>query len=325
MDIIKACAVGILFALIGCRSDNQQPPQLPITYKNITLTLAGDVIPKISDLDSDSEINLKADVQNTMLYAIQVHAKDNGQTYKPYCYGLFNNTDALNFKLPENYLFKFEASAVLNAENVIAVNTLNNQYLKPFSIFGSFNGEIPINSVIYSEDTFFNNLSKCEANLSQYEAKLFKQPNIDRYYGLLSDVNIDKQESIVLELKRVVFGLKFNITNFDNGIVTVKVKNAPEITLDPSFDKNQVHTFTMPHSLLGALEWTKDSYSTPINLIIEWKGDNQTINIYDNELTATRRGLFIINIDLTTTSEPSKNISITCEDSSWLQTTEIDT
>lgn len=319
--------LGLILLLFSCRS-YEDAPVLQDKFREVHL---GVMPEKGVSVDSVGTVSFQDSEpgQSGLLYAVQIHSreKQGSQLYKPYCLGLYDDVSKMTFKLNTAYLYKIEVTAVAAGKSSIAINAISGLYMQPFTISGlSGSSQLKINEVMYSTKSYFNSLALGASHLAAHNNVLFQRPSTNRYYGLISDVNVDNTEPVVMTLQRVVFGMRFCPVGFDKGELMVQVAGAPSLTLLPGHDSNVEYIYTFTNSQTDPMKWILDSYSEVISVKVLYRlPDAQFETLYSKNLTITRRGLYVVNVNLGNDDDGgSELVSISCESNEWTSSTPID-
>lgn len=244
-----------------------------------------------------------ATVNPNDITAIQIYQKGNTSTakYKPYCYGLWDNPSVVNVILNRGLQYKIEVTVLPDAKNIVARDAQSGNYLQPFSFFGSIDHTSITNSFTYSTVDYLYYISRgTTALLEDKSYKVYARPTTDRYYGQVADIEYDETNSeITVPVKRVIFGLKYDIKGFDEGVLIVEMKNIPKITLTPKDYAQHQSIITLQGSAFDAAEWTKDDYFETIPFTVTWqKEDGTMIKVVERENNFQRKMLYNMKIDL---------------------------
>lgn len=235
--------------------------------------------------------------------AIQIYQKGNTSTakYKPYCYGLWDNPSVVNVTLNRGLQYKIEVTVLPDAKNVVARDAKSGNYLQPFSFFGSIDHTGITNSFTYSTVDYFSYISRgTTAMIEDKSYKVYARPTTDRYYGQVADVECDETNNeITVPVKRVIFGLKYDIKGFDEGLLIVELKSVPKIILTPQDYEQRQSIITLQGSTFDATEWIGDNYFETVPFTVTWQKDDGTmIKVVERENDFQRKMLYNMKIDL---------------------------
>lgn len=247
--------------------------------------------------------------------AIQVQQRTNeaGSKYKSFCYGIFDNPSELTLELNKGYLYKLEITTVVDAKNRIATTTDPSSGLmvirQPFTLTGSGADNRVQNKFIYTSSNYLNYISQgytALPNASGSTYSLYNRPTTDRYYGVAEDFLADGAVGVKVETKRVVFGLKYEISGFNEGVIVVKLASAPAVEITPQSAATQQNLFTFNGSVYAVGEWVSDFYSEQIAYTVTWrKTDGTEVEVAARQGEFMRKKLYNLVIDLSRTSGSS--------------------
>lgn len=171
--------------------------------------------------------------------------------YSPYAYGVFDDFNKIKLELPKDAEYKITSTIVIEGKTKVAKD--GNGYLKPFSIG---NTGVPLtNSFVLSNTKAMTLLNQSTTTLSSSNKKTTKEnyvadpndykiPNLDRYYGEVTEYNGSNSDNPVIDMQRCVFGVKLSlddISNIEEGLKvtffvyvygapdTLKVSNTDEV------------------------------------------------------------------------------------------------
>lgn len=205
------------------------------------------------------------------LYGINVYYSSDGTDYSNiYAYGLFDNKEDMTISLLTGYYYKFVCSMVKNGKN-----TLYNSsgiYYYPFQHNGSlFTSKS--NEFITGGTNCLTGLESGSAHIAgggtPTDNNFIETPQIERYYGEISNYQPITGGTVNIELKRVIFGAKFIITGMvDNvGELTVSCPGASFIT------KNNGETESIIRSFANLRDcWLNDQSTMPVEVLYSMKG-----------------------------------------------------
>ena len=140
--------------------------------------------------------------------------------YSPYAYGIFDDFSKIRLELPKDAEYKIVSTVVVDGKGKVVQD--GNGYLKPFSIQSK--GVALTNSFTLSSDKAMTLLNQSTTTLIKQSPKSTKDsptvitepqdytaPNLDRYYGEVTQYNGDSNENPVVDMQRQVFGIRFTV------------------------------------------------------------------------------------------------------------------
>lgn len=280
--------VAIVFSsgITGCSNEedtSNTPTGNPKEY-TVTLGFSGE----ITDI---TESPLR-DTAND-LYGIQVYSSPaQKDEYKPYAYGLFDNKAGMIIKLLEGYKYKFESTMVVDGKNRIQSHD-GRSYFVPFS----WNNERTNvdNKFLYSDKT--NGWIKMGTALLT-DGERYDRPNIERYHGITSDYVPTENGIVSINMRKVFFGAKFIVEGLNSGSLLINIEKAPLMTIEHPATEAEDH-FTFEHNSTNSIDWTQDSYSEDVPVIITWnKGDGVVVPVASQTITFKRNKLTTITVQI---------------------------
>lgn len=159
------------------------------------------------------------------LIGVQIYkgVKTNASTgslvqYAPYAYGIFDDFSKIKLELPKDAEYKIVSTVVVDGKGKVVQD--GNGYLKPFSIQGK--GVALTNSFTLSSDKAMTLLNQSTTTMIKQspkstkdsptvttEPKDYETPNLDRYYGEVTEYSGDSAENPTVDMQRQVFGIRF--------------------------------------------------------------------------------------------------------------------
>lgn len=212
---------------------------------------------------------------NDDLYGIQVYsspiADELGANYTPYAFGLFDSVDNLSIKLLSNNKYKFIVTLLVNGKNILA--NYGHYYRTPFDISDSYKVDTPLNSFMFTSDCYFMDLSTGRTELA-FGSYYYSHPTADRYYGELSEYKPSKNGKVQIDLKRVVFGVKYMVEGMDEGNLRILMNEAPvlEITSPNDSTENIIYTFSSAYNA-----YVTNDYEEEIPITFIWVKNEEEV------------------------------------------------
>lgn len=279
--------VAIVFSsgITGCSNEedtSNTPTGNPKEY-TVTLGFSGE----ITDI---TESPLR-DTAND-LYGIQVYSSPaQKDEYKPYAYGLFDNKAGMIIKLLEGYKYKFESTMVVDGKN--RMDDRNGRYAQPF--YWNSNSTPISNKFIYAPDIINNGLAW---GLTSLKTGGYNLPNIERYHGVTMDYIPSENATVSIDMRKVFFGAKFIVEGLNSGSLLINMEDAPSMTIEHPATEVEDH-FTFKHLSTNSIDWTQDSYSEDVPVIITWdKGDGVVVPVASQTIIFKRNKLTTITVQI---------------------------
>lgn len=235
----------------------------------------------ISDLTKAEGIN--------DLYAVQVYSVaigGNGSKVA-YAHGLFASLQDVSIKLSEGYKYSFIVTLI--KEGQTRLSNPRGKYYNPVTMTSIGAGYPSISPVfIYESGNQYENLGRGAAQIKDADG-VPHHPNLDRYYGEVSDYVPTEGGKVTVELKRTVFGLQVITENLTEGSVSVQMDSAPPMTIAyPGTEAEDIFSF---YNVKSA--WADNNYKESISISFSWiKADGvvvplvtQTFDFFRNKRT----------------------------------------
>lgn len=272
----------------ACSSDSEDIPQPSNKEYIISLGFTGEIT-------NIAESPLTRTKTND-LYGIQVYAtpKDGGKE-APYAYGLFDNIENVVIKLLSGYEYRFISTLVIGGVSLIDI--YDGGYFTPFSTTSegsNYTTTSITNEFKYDKDIHFLSLDRGYSRIRELKAT-FHKPNIDRYYGELSNFTPGKNNKAVVNMKRTGFGLKIIARNLSEGELIITMANAPSVSIKhPETTVENIYTFDYVSDAYHREHYTE---ATPI--LISWKrNDEVVIPIANQEILFKRNKLTTVTVNV---------------------------
>lgn len=287
--------------LFACSSQNetfennglQDTPAPAGKYYAVALDLQGEV----ADFTVTQEPLTKVEGEPTNdLYVINVYSKPAaGGSYTQYAYGTFDRTGGMVVNLLEGNLYRFQVTLVKDAKDKL--------YWENDSTYGwYFNaGAILLNRFII-QGWSSSNYGATQSNifLKDYNDS-YRHPILDRYYGEVTDYEPVENGKIAVDLYRVVFGARVNVTGLEEGVLNFRMTDAPEIVMsaDSLYTPDNMYQLYYFADVVEFVERGEEQ-TDYIGLTVTWTNaaGDRTVNIYSGNFTATRLKRTIFNVTL---------------------------
>lgn len=305
------------FLAFSCKKEvSEKKENTPQSY-NVKLNLGGELSVSESLLSKSAANTIPRSVSTNDLLGVSIYAKKDGEdTYHYYAYGLFDNSNNINITMLAGYKYQIIASVVIDGKNRIKKE--GERYGLPFEAALE-------NKIIYSNSVSLSGITRGHAKIGT--DIWVGVPNVDRYYGAVSDfIPGQSNSSISINLKRVVFGAKFIVQNLTNGRVEIQLINpnrygSNKIIIDKNMAPKiheDIYTF---YNTSGGVDWTNDNYTEQMGVWVNWVNDaGIETRIADQQVTFKRKTLTTITIKMASGSSGSSSngLSIDMEPASPL-------
>ena len=154
------------------------------------------------------------------LWGIQVFLASSGEfnaySAERVAHGVFDNLSKVSLTLSSNKKYSIEVTYMPNGQNVIHYYGPTNDYWEvPFNSYGWT--ATPLNQIIYSKGDFLYALGLgMNTPPGDGNSRIKATHNeVDRYYGFVAEYIPVPNGTIIVDMKRTVFGLTFNAKKVD--------------------------------------------------------------------------------------------------------------
>lgn len=298
----------LIFAgfFISCSKDNEPTPKDNGVAKEYTISLGfiGEITEEYTPLYNNetssfvgsSKVKSRNNVSTALgndLYGIQVY-----KGTSPFAYGLFDDVSNIKINLLSGNKYKFVVTMVKDGKSSVYNSVYNYKggYYAPFEHYyynhiGSYESTFTYinNKFIYTTDEM-RKLGSGGTKLAE-TSEYSNYPLTDRYYGELSDYEPTNDGSLAIELKHVVFGLKYTITGITDGSVRFICKNNRETFFDNSgivsnFESEpQIRTFENVYD-----SWLyADNYTENVTVSVVWTRDVGVVQDLGSKVVQVKR------------------------------------
>ena len=258
-------AVLALLACVGiaaCNNDATEVPTEPETY-TVNLGWAGEI------LDVSYEPLTRATTDD--LYGIQVYSLPKSaepkyeSDWNPYAYGLFDDPSNITITLAGGYKYRFVASMVKDGKNKVCKKD-DGGYGIPFYFHPNYLK--PDNKFYYdgTNDLFY--LDEGYTNLT--DSKYYIHPNIERFYGELSNYIPNESPNANIDMKRTSFGAKFVVGGklAVDGKMEIQIDGAPKMELALTAGADEISDIFTFEEVRSA--WSENDYTEDIAVNFKW-------------------------------------------------------
>lgn len=279
-----------LLACIGfsaCNNDVVETPE-PETY-TVTLGWAGEI------LDVSYE-PLSTRTATDDLYGIQVYSKaksaSSSTKWAPYAYGLFDDPGNITITLQSSHKYKFVATMLKDGKSKVHINKYDEEYEGPFFA--------KLDNKFYYDATEEMYLSDRVTSLIEGNSwGNYFRPNIERFYGELSDYIPGGNSNAKIDMKRTSFGAKFVVGGklAVDGKLEIQLEEAPkmELALTAGADEiSDIFTFEYVDKA-----WAKNDYTEDINVAFKWvRADGTESPMGTHKITFKRNTTTVVEFNI---------------------------
>lgn len=227
------------------------------------------------------------------IYAINVYQKKDGAgSYKKYAYGLFDDPSLMSITLESGSLYRFECSESCDDQESVYHDA--DGYWSPYKHNGA---PTPLdNQFVLSSKTNLDYIvegsSKGWVNTSATDS--IRCPRIYRYYATVSDFNPTESETISMELRRAIFGLRLIIAPPSDGTISLNYlfRNVTVAASDNTYDHEAVYAFNQISRACA------DGYSGGFPFELTWTRGDGTQVIGRDTITLKRNVMTTLEINV---------------------------
>lgn len=302
-----------LFLLSSCNNS------LPDEYSNsssekdkfITLSLGGEFISSSEKplQSAPMEFTRSSFATGKTLYAVNVTCSS-----MPYAYGLFDDPSKMKLAIAKDNSspFLFEVTAV--TEEGDKLYREGTAYAEPFLMSDESTLPEVTNRFVPNKMIQFKDLKHGDTMVEGQET-IVSHPRMDRFYAQTNYKNAGNVgKTINIDLKRAVFGLKFNIIPPQKGTATVKfLDHTISVSADDptNYSEEHIYTFADVHAAATADEASGAAYEEIVPLEIKWTGGTNPQGVTKQEsITAKRKTMTTLNIDFSSASDFTINLTL---------------
>ena len=248
------------------------------------------------------------------IYGINVYyKKDDNSSYQNYAYGLFDNVEDMTISLIGGYKYKFECTMVRDDFDTLYHE--NNMYYEPFhkKSYNNYNFGITLENKFNISTTTsirFVGLQEGYSHIKGHGISAY--PELDRFYGELTDYVPTKEGVANIDLKRTAFGLKFVVTPPTDGTLSVNnlySANSYSTDINPnikiSSDDSTVETSAIYTFYDVYRCWEVEKYTEDFTIKLTWVRGNGATQTFEKVVTAKRNVMTTINVNVNGSSTDS--------------------
>lgn len=282
-NLLYLFLIGVLFSCGGSGEEELNPEEPDVNSEPkeyiVSLGMTGEI--------EVSESPLLGRASSDDLYGIQVYSIS-PTSISPSCYawGIFDDKSKMQIKLLSGYKYNFQATMIKNGKKLISSN--DGLYSAPFNDF------------LTNEFSYEGAMSGVQNGMAclEPEGMYYHHPNIDRYYGEIEDYSPIENGSISIDMKRVVYGLKFVADGLTEGKLKISVVGSPDLYITHGENNEIESIFSLANGGANGSKWIADDYSEIIEVSVTWeKSDGTDVQIIkSNNVTVKRKYMTTITI-----------------------------
>ena len=254
---------------------------------------------KLEDVDIDisqEPLTKAVEVDSNDLLVVNIYERTPTVNYQQFAYGTFNRLENLQLTLKKGNTYQFKVTFVKNAKQYLRWLNDSTYYWHASNTSAKL-----LNRVVLGSWNNTNYLAEeNEIYLSAYN-EVFWHPILDRYYGQNMNYSPTENGSINIDLRRIIVGIKFNITGLTTGKLNISISGAPKITIhsDSVYSPDniyQMYLYDNDRKELQAGAVVEDYMTTDI----DWVNDagDRKVSIYNKSVPTTRLQRTIVNVSL---------------------------
>lgn len=291
VTIFKSAILALIACVgtVACDKNSEVVPDEPETY-TVNLGWAGEIL----DVSYEPMATRAA---TDDLYGIQVYSLPksadgtNDWDWNPYAYGIFDDPSNITITLAGGYKYKFVATMLKDVKSRIYINNYSGTYLHPFY------GMTLSNKFCYDSTDEISHLRSGWTDLK--EGYDFFRPNIERFYGELSDYIPDGSSNAKIDMKRTSFGAKFVVGGklAVDGKLEIQLEDAPKMELALTSGADEISDIFTFKNVEEA--WAKNDYTEDVNVAFKWiRADGTESPMGTHKITFKRNTTTVVEVNI---------------------------
>lgn len=230
---------GLVLFFIACDAtdrdaENQfEEPNLPGKEYVVKIGLDGELKKKVA-------LNIES-IDRNDVFGIQIYRGIDTSSvyieYEPYGYGLFDNEDKVELRLPTGYKYRFVASLVKDAKQIIYHEMFTDEesvdlkaFDMPFALsnldYAILNNQFQIEANTWLDYLDFGSSVMRDVESGDY-GQSYMLPETDRYYGVTTDFVPRENKPAIILMNSAAFKTKFIAENLTDGELVIAMQFAP--------------------------------------------------------------------------------------------------
>lgn len=250
------------------------------------------------DIDISQEPLTKAvEVDSNDLLLVNIYEQSQTEGYHQSAYGTFNHLENLKLTLKKGNIYHFKVTFVKNAKQYLRWLNDSTYYWNASNTSAKV-----LNRVVWNSWNDANySATEYRIYLSTYN-EAFSMPILDRYYGQNMNYSPTENGSINIDLRRIIVGIKFNITGLTTGKLNISINGAPEITIhsDSVYSPDNIYQMELRY------DWNREDLQAGAviedkrSVYIDWVNDagNREVRIYSSSVPLIRLQRTTVNVSL---------------------------
>lgn len=270
--------------LAGCSKTDANVDVSDGDYIQVPIGLYGEITSITESPMTRAAVNETKDLYECQIYCKSDSSKSKSG-YHYYAYGYFDNPDSMVVKFKPGYKYKIHVNMIVaGSENVLG--------------FAMPHTWVPINNhFTLSKSKHVQYIDQGYLYLFKPDTGLFARPDVDRFFGEMSDYTPSAGSIANMDMKRASFGVKFVAGNFTTGTLKIKMEGVPMITMEASKSSEVMDTVSFFNIKKAVSDSTEYSERVPVR-IVWYKTDTQKYTIAAQTIAFKRNKLTTITFEV---------------------------
>ncbi|GAA3945694.1 hypothetical protein GO495_29405 [Chitinophaga oryziterrae] len=322
--------LSVVTVFYSCKKSDSSKPTPVITGEKVKLSirLGGDITTSQTPFPGTRLSNKNSasakDLYDSTIYAIDVRGAYDGSLYAQ---GLFNTTNNIMLEIPKGINYRIKVAAFKKGTSIglwWGIMSPGYQYFER-PLYRMLKNEMVYNSNVPGSPEaldyrFLDTLSymTVRGDIIYDIRDEFFYSELDSYYGTKDYIATDSSASINIALKRISFGIKYNLINFTDGILVADYDGLMKTRyIFSSTDNLGIYT-------ADTYRWSDTFYSgQQIHLTLRWqKNDGTEVTLGDKYLSPSRNSLTTVNVTMPQPNAVNAVIQLT--DTAWIGNNNVD-
>lgn len=301
LKIFQILSLLIAAILCSCSKGESLGQEAEGEVYTVSLKLNGEITTSDSPLTRGTATD---DLYGVLVLRLRTNIND----YIVDAYGLYDNIEDIKIKLKSSDTYKFVVTAVKDGKNVLySYNISKTHFSAPYEMEVTNTMKTGSNTALYGY--FKKGTSKL------IDGKKYDYPETDRFYGEIENYTPIENGTVDINLKRVAFGLKYQVSGLTDGTLSVTINNSSRTFFSESgissdcTSQEKIFTFLDVYS---AWQYA-DYYTERVTVSASWvRGIGITQDLGSKEVVIKRNKMNIVHIKLST-DETDNNLGIEVE------------
>lgn len=299
MKTIIILGLVVITTFYSCKKSESVVSVPTVEKVKVNVRVGGDITIGQSPLNSGRKLPdyiAAKDLYDSTVYAIDVRTPDG----LPYAAGLYNTTGNIMIELLKGVNYTINIAAIKKGTSIgLYWGGTSGGYQYFFTPLNmAMKNEMIYNTdIIQSPDAlnpdFLTSMSfiAVRGDIFSADQDLFFYSELDSYFGTTSYTAADSNSTLNINLKRISFGIKYNLIDYTNGNLVADYEGVIKTKLISWWNLND------NLGIYTADRFRSNDTLLPIHLTLKWeKNDGTTLTLGDKYLTPKRNSLTIINV-----------------------------